>query len=311
MSEEFVLFSGTANPALSGQIARELGAPLAAAQVERFPDGEVSVRLGASVRRKDVFLIQSTSPPVDQHLVELLAFVDACRRGAAGQVIAVVPYFGYARSDKRVWRREPIMARVVADLLQAIGVDHLFTIDLHTPQIEGFFRVPVDGLTAVPTLCGVLADSLPTGTVVVAPDVGRVGLATAFANRLGVSVAVLHKRRESGSETQITHVVGTVRDRPCLIVDDIIASAGTISASIAALLEAGARPEITVAATHGLLVGEARQRLAHPAIREVLLTDTVPIDADDRLPLRVVTVSRLLAAAIRRYMANDSLAELF
>jgi ribose-phosphate pyrophosphokinase len=284
--------------------------PHAAAQVERFPDGEVAVRLGASVRRKDVFLIQPTSPPVDRHLVELLAFVDACRRAAADRVTAVVPYFGYARADKRVGRREPIMARVVADMLQTVGVDHLIAVDLHTPQIQGFFRIPVDGLTVVPTLSGALHDRLPEGTVVVAPDAGRVGLATAFANRLNAPLVVLHKRRESGAETRITHLVGNVRGQPCLIVDDIIATAGTISESIAALLDAGARPEITVAATHGLLVGDARERLANAAIRQVLVTDTVPVPEDERLPLRVVSIAPLLAAAIRRFLADGSLGDL-
>jgi ribose-phosphate pyrophosphokinase len=311
MAEDFVLFAGTANPVLAESIAYQLGVPLAARYVERFPDGEVSLHLAASVRRKQVFLIQPTSPPVDQHLMELLAFVDACRRGAAGRVTAVVPYFGYARADKRLGRREPIMARVVADLLHSVGIDHLVAVDLHTPQIEGFFRVPVDSLTAVPTLCGNLAERLPEGTVVVAPDAGRVGVATAYANRLGAPVVVLLKQRESGTETRVTHVVGEVRDRPCLIVDDMIATGGTIVESIAALLNAGAKPEITVAATHGLLVGDARDRLRHPAIRTVLVTDTVPLDECEGLPLRVVSVAPLVAGAIRRLLAAGSLSDVF
>ena len=310
-TEDVVLFSGTAHPALVTSVASELGVPLAARHAERFPDGEVSLQLAVSVRRKQVYLIQPTSPPVDQHLVELLAFVDACRRGAADRVTAIVPYFGYGRADKRVGRREPIMARVVADLLQSAGIDHLVAVDLHTPQIEGFFRVPVDTLTAVPTLCGSLIARLSEGTVVVAPDAGRLAVATAYANRLGAPVVVLHKRRESSTRTRVTHVVGEVRDRPCLIVDDMIATGGTIAESIAALLDAGARPEITVAATHGLFVGDARERLRHPAVRAVLVTDTVPIDECGLLPLHVVSVAPLIAGAIRRILADRSLGDLF
>lgn len=263
MTEEFALFTGTAHPALAASVARELGVLLAASTVNRFPDSEVSVRLDASVRGKEVFLVQPTAPPVDPHLVELLAFIDACRRGAAARITAVVPYFGYARADKRVANREPIMARMVADALQTTGVDHLVAVDLHTPQIEGFFHVPVDDLTAVPALCEAVASRLPDGAVVVSPDAGRVGLATAYANRLGAPVAVLHKRRESGSETRVTHLVGDVRDRPCLIVDDMIATGGTIMESVAALLEAGARPEITV----GCHARPVRRRRARPPQR--------------------------------------------
>ena len=311
MDDDFALFAGTAHPALAESIAAELGVRLAASHVERFPDGEVSVRIGGSVRGKEIFLIQPTSPPVDQHLVELLAFVDACRRGAAGPVTAIVPYFGYARSDKRVGRREAIMARVVADLLQSAGVDQVIAIDLHTPQIEGFFHIPVDTLTAVPTLSAALAPGLSPEAVVVAPDAGRVGLATIYANRLGVPVAVLHKRRESGAETRVTHLVGDVRDRPCVLIDDMIATGGTIIESVQVLLDAGARPEMRVVATHGLFVGAARERLAHPAIREVLVTDTVPQSAGEHLPLRVASVAPLLASAIRQFLADGSLEALF
>ncbi len=310
-TKDFALFTGTAHPALAAAVARELGVPLAASLVERFPDGEVSVRIGASVRGREVFLIQPTSPPVDPHLVELLALVDACRRGVAARVTAVVPYFGYARADKRVGRREPIMGRVVADMLETVGVDHLVTVDLHTPQIEGFFHIPVDALTAVPVLGAALAPLLPDDAVVVAPDAGRVALATAYANRLGAPVAVLHKRRESGVETHVTHLVGNVQDRPCLIVDDIIATGGTLVEGVDSLLAAGARPEITVAATHGLFVADARERLNHPAIREILVTDTAPVHTSQQPRVRVISVAPLLAAAMGRLLAANSLGDLF
>ena len=188
--------------------------------------------------------MQPTSPPVNEHLVELLALVDACRRASAAQITAIVPYFGYARSDKRHGRREPITASMVALLLQAVGVEHVVTIDLHAPQIEGFFHIPVDSLTAVPMLADALLGRLPDGIVIAAPDANAVRLASRYAHRLKTSVIVLHKQRESGTETKVTHPVGDVRDRPCLIVDDMISTGGTIAEAIEALLESGARPRV-------------------------------------------------------------------
>jgi ribose-phosphate pyrophosphokinase len=310
MTPDCLLFAGTANPALVAAIAAELGVRTASCAVERFPDGEVSVRLDESVRRREVFLVQPTAPPVNDHLVELLAFADACRRSAAGRITAIVPYFGYARSDKRHGRREPIAASLVARLLQAAGVDHVVTVDLHAAQIEGFFHIPVDSLTAVPSLCRALQDRIPAGAVVVSPDAGRVAMASDYAHRLGTAVVVLHKRRASGTETEVTHVVGDVRGRPCLIIDDMISTGGTIARAVEALLAAGAHPEITVAATHGLFVGEARARLGHEAVRRVLVTDTVAA-ADRAWPeLQIVSVAPLLAAAIRRFQADGSLGDL-
>ena len=298
MSERIVLFAGTANPSLAASVAAVLGVQLGACTVERFPDGELSVWLDDSVRRRDVFLVQPTGPPVNEHLVELLAFTDACRRAAAARFTAVVPYFGYARSDKRHGRRGPITASLVARLMETAGVDHIVTLDLHAAQIEGFFHIPVDELTAVPTLCDALQGGLSPETVVVSPDTGRVKMASEYAHRLGSSVAVLHKRRVSGTETEVTHVVGDVSGRPCLIVDDMIATGGTIATGVAALLAAGARPEITVAATHGLFIGDAAANLSHPAIREVVVTDSL---ASTRSwpRLRIASIASLLASAIR------------
>jgi ribose-phosphate pyrophosphokinase len=311
MTHNFILFAGTSNPVLSRAIAAELGARPGACHVERFPDGETAVRIDEPVRGREVILVQSTAPPVNDHLVELLAFADALRRAAAARVTAVVPYFGYARADKRHGRREPITASLVARLIQAAGVDHVVTIDLHAAQIEGFFQIPVDSLTAVPTLCRSLRDRLPPGFVVVSPDAGRVTTASDYAFRLGTSVVVLHKRRVSGTETEVTHVVGDVRDRPCLVIDDMISTGGTIARAVEALLAAGARPEITVAATHGLFVGGARARLSVEAVREVVVTDTVAF-ADAPWPkLTVASVGPLLVAAIRRLRADGSLGDLY
>lgn len=309
--KDLILFAGTANPALAAAIAAELGIRPAACTVDRFPDGETAVQLGESVRGRDVFLVQPTGPPVNDHLIELLACADACRRSAAGRIIAIVPYFGYARSDKRHGRREPINASLVARLMQTAGIDHLVTLDLHADQIEGFFQIPVDSLTAVPTLCQTLRDRLPPEAVVVSPDAGRVKMATKYADRLGAPVVVLHKRRASSTETAVTHVVGDVRGRACLIIDDMISTGGTLARAIEALLAAGARPEFTIAAIHGLFIGEAVARLSHDAVRRVFITDTTAQTLGAWPRLEVVSVAPLLAAAIRQIRADGSLGDLF
>lgn len=309
--KEFIIFAGTANPALAEAIGRELGVQVGACVIDHFPDGEVAVELREPVRRKAVFLVQPTSPPVNDHLVELLALADASRRAAAAHITAMVPYFGYSRSDKRHGRREPITGRVMADLLEAVGIAHVVTVDLHTPQVEGFFHVPVDGLTAVPTLSRALRERLPPDLVVVSPDAGRVRMATHYAECLGAPVIVLHKRRQSGTRTEVTHVVGDVTGRPCLIVDDIIATGGTVEQAVTALLAAGARPEILVAATHGLLLDGARDRLSHPSVRDVFVTDTVAVVQEGWPHLRVVSISPLIAGALERFLADGSIGDLY
>lgn len=310
MTKDFAIFAGTANPSLAEMVARELDVLLGACAVEQFPDGETSVRLDEPVRGREVFIVQPTQPPVNEHLVELLAFADACRRASAARITAIVPYFGYARSDKRHGRREPITASMVADLMQAVGIGHVVTVDVHAPQIESFFRVPVDNLMAMTVLSSALRDQLSRDVVVVSPDAGRVQMATDFAHRLKTTVVVLHKQRESGTETEVTHLVGDVRGRACLIVDDMISTGGTISNSIEALLEAGALPEITVAATHGLFLQGARDKLTQRAVREVVVTDTVPVHEQNWSQLRVVSIAPLIAAAIRRFLADGSLSDL-
>jgi ribose-phosphate pyrophosphokinase len=309
VGEPFVVFTGSANPELGAAVARDLGARPGACSVDRFPDGEVAVRLLEPVRRREVFLLQPTSPPVNDHLVELLALADACRRAAAARITAIVPYFGYGRADKRPSRREPITGRIVADLLEAVGVNHVVTVDPHTPQMEGFFRVPVDALTAAPTLCAALRDRLPQDAVVVAPDVGRVPLASRYARCLGLPVIVLHKQREGGAETVVTHVVGDAWGRGCLIVDDIISTGGTVVESIRALLAAEARPEFLVAATHGLLLPGARDRLQRAGVLELNVTDTVPATGGGWPPVRIVSVAPLIACAVRDGLAGESAGE--
>jgi ribose-phosphate pyrophosphokinase len=309
--EDIILFAGTSNPALAQAIAQSLHIPLGACHAERFPDGEVAVQLLESVRQKSVFILQSTSPPVNDHLVELMAFSDACRRSAAAHITAIIPYFGYARSDKRHGRREPIAASMLADVLQTVGINHVMTLDLHTAQIEGFFRIPVDSLTAVPTFCEVLRDRLPPDVVVVSPDTGRVQMATQYAQRLNSSVVVLHKQRISGTETVVTRVVGEVRDRPCLIIDDMISTGGTLARSIDALLAAGARPEIVIAATHGLFIIGARDKLTHDSVCNIFVSDTIACPVADWPPLQVVSIAPVIASAIQRFTVHGSMSDLF
>jgi ribose-phosphate pyrophosphokinase len=300
VADAFTILCGNASRSLAAAVADSVGVPLGAAVVERFPDGEVSVEIRDPVRDKDVFVIQSTAPPVNDHLMELLAIVDACRRASAGRIFAVIPYFGYARSDKRRDRREPISARLVADLLQTAGTDHIITIDLHASQIEGFFRIPVDSLTAVSILCDALRRRLPGDAVVVSPDAGRLKMATDYAQALGTPVVLLHKTRETGADTHVTHLVGDVRERSCLIVDDMISTGGTIIEAVAKLLEMGARPDIAVAATHGVLLGGAKAKLASVPIGDLFVTDSIERQPGPWPHLHVVSVAPFLGNAIRR-----------
>ncbi|MCU1337193.1 MAG: phosphoribosylpyrophosphate synthetase [Bryobacterales bacterium] len=301
-SNSFTILAGTANPPLAAAIARELGVALGACAVGRFPDGEVMVQLHDPVRRKDVFLVQPTSSPVNDHLMELLAMADACRRAAAASITAIVPYFGYGRADKRHGRREPITGRVVADLLQVVGISHVVTVDLHTPQIEGFFHAPVDSLTAVPILCEALSDRVSPDWLIVSTDVGRVQMAACYAQCLGLPVVILRKRRNSASQTEVTHIVGDVSNRSCLLVDDIVSTGGTLAESITALLKAGARPDIIIAVTHGLLLPGAREKLDHPAVREVFVTDSVGVPREGWPALHVVSIAPLIAGALERLL---------
>jgi ribose-phosphate pyrophosphokinase len=304
-TSDLVVVPGSAHRHLARQLAASLDVPQLQVEMERFPDGELTVRLLDSPRGRTAVIVQPTGPPVDQHVIELLALADACRRGAASRVIAVVPYFGYARGDRRAGERRPIMASLVAHLLEAAGVAHVITVDLHAPQIEGFFEIPLDDLVAYPVLLAAVRESLATeagsnGIAVVSPDLGRLVLATKIADELQTNVAVVHKRRASGSEAHGLQVVGEVVGRSCLIIDDMITTGGTIRGCVEALLQAGARPEMFVAATHGLFTRGAADRLRHPAIRRVWITDTLPQAQATRVPRMVVPIAPLLADALAR-----------
>lgn len=303
------LFSGNANLPLAEAVAKALDTTLGEAMVERFPDGEVRVRLHESVRGCDVYLLQPTAPPVNDNLMELLLMADAVRRSSAARINAVVPYFGYARQDKQTLGREPVSAKLVAGLLEQVGIHRIIAIDLHAPQIQGFFNIPVDALSAV-RLFGhhLLSHQLTDNAVVVSPDAGRAEEARRLSERLGLPFAMLAKRRTGPTETQVTYVIGDVVGKRPLIVDDIISTGGTIRRGVEALVAAGALPEAIVMATHPVLVGPARENLAHPAIREVIFTDTIPLNAG--FGYTILSTAPLLAQAIEHVHTNRSISTL-
>ena len=307
LPDSVALFAGTANRPLAAAIGNALGIALGDCTIERFPDGEVAVELEESVRGRDVFVVQPTAPPVNDHLGELLVFADACRRADAKRVTAIVPYFGYARSDKREGRRVPVTARAVADLMEAVGIDHVVTLDAHTPQLEGFFHVPIDNLSAVNLLCDALGSRLSTEAVIVSPDLGGVKRATQYGERLARPVAICVKRRTSGTAVAVSQVIGDVRDKRCVIVDDMITTGGTIAEAVSALRAQGAADISTVAATHGVLVPGAREKLCAAGVREVLVSDSIEVDVTAEPRLTRVTVAPLLAAVVRRLVSGESL----
>ncbi|HMA25323.1 MAG TPA: ribose-phosphate pyrophosphokinase [Gemmatimonadaceae bacterium] len=306
------LFAGSACTRLAVAVERELGLRFSVCTSERFPDGEVSVRLDEPVRGRDVIVLAPTSPPVNDHVVELLAIADACRRADAARVVAIVPYFGYARSDRRDGRRTPIMASLVANLIERAGIDHVVTVDVHTPALEGFFRIPVDNLTAIPVLATALQRRVPADAVIVAPDLGAVRLANRYATQLGLPVAVCHKRRIGGAEVTIGRVTGDVAGRRCVIIDDMISTGGTIAESVRALEDAGALPNAIVAATHAVFAPGALDKIAEAGVRELLVTDSIEPHGDTapRPTVEVVSIASLVATAIRRLVEGGSLREL-
>lgn len=306
-----VLFAGSASERLARGVERVLNARFTSCTAERFPDGEVAIALDEPVRDRETIILQATCAPVNDHLVELLALVDACRRAAASRIVAVMPYFGYARSDRRDGRRTPITASLVASLLQTAGVDQVVTLDIHTPAIEGFFHVPVDNITAVPLIVEQLRTEVPRDAVVVSPDLGAVRLANRYAQLLELPTAVCHKQRLSGTEVMINRITGDVFGRPCLIVDDMIATGSTIVESVRALRHAGALAEITVAATHAVFVSGAVDKLEEAGVQRLVVTDSItPSSHPGALQPRSVSIAPLVATAIRRLLEGGSLREL-
>jgi ribose-phosphate pyrophosphokinase len=303
------LVAGTANPALARMVAAELGTRCVTAGVERFPDGELRPTVGA-VRGADVYIIQPTGPPVSENLVELLLMIDACRRAGAERVTAVVPYFCYARQDRRGSAGDAVGAKVVADVIAAAGADRLVVVDPHTAALEAMFAIPVEMLTAVPILATAIRSTLPADAVVVAPDLGATKLAEHFAVLLHAPVAVVRKSRVSGSTVHAEELVGDVAGRSTVIVDDMISTGGTIEAAIRVLTAYGAVPDVVVVATHGLLVGPAAERLRHPALRRLVVTDSTAVSEGLALPIHVQSIAALLADAVGRLHRCEPLDEL-
>ncbi len=306
------LFTGNGNPALAQEIAGVLEAPLADLAIFRFADGEIGVRIDESVRGEDVFVIQPTAPPVNENLMELLVIVDALRRASAARITAVLPYFGYARQDRKMRPREPISAKLVANLLTTAGVNRILTVDLHAGQIWGFFDIPVDHLQARMILGDHFVRKGMTNLVVVSPDVGGVPRAREFARQLGAPIAIIDKRRDRPNQVkEVVHVIGKVYRKTAILVDDIIDTGGTITMGAQALLKRGVA-RVYACATHAILSGPALQRIVSSPIEELLVTNTVPL-APETIPekITVLSVAPLIAEAILRIHREHSLSELF
>jgi len=308
-----MLFAGSGNPDLAARIAEVLGIPLGGLKISRFADSEIYVKFEESVRGADVFLIQPTCPPIDQNLVELLVLVDALRRASAGSITVVLPYYGYARQEKKDAPREPITAKLIANLVTTAGADHIVAMDLHADAIQGFFDIPVDHLTALRVITDYLAEKYKGGDiVVVSPDEGRVKKVRRVAGRLDAPMAVGYKTHPEHGISDITHLAGSVRGKCCIVYDDMISSGGSINEIVDTLLEHGAQPNVVVACTHALLVGPALERLSRPEIAELIITDTIPQPSEKRLnKTTVLSVAPIFAEAISRIWSDESVSSLF
>lgn len=306
------LFSGNANRELAEAIAVGLGTRLGAARLSRFSDGEMFCQIEENVRGVHSYVIQPTCSPVNDNLIELLIMVDALRRASAGSITAVLPYYGYARQDRKMAPRTPISSRLVADLLQTAGVSRVLCVDLHAAQIQGFFSVPFDHLFALPVfLEDYLKTSFDQRAVFVSPDAGGVERARAYSKRLGASLAIIDKRRARANESEVMHLIGDVKDRDCIIIDDLIDTGGTLCNAARAVMDKGAR-RVVACATHGVFSGPALQRIEDSPLDEVVVTNSIPASKDKRCSkIKYLSIARLLAEAIRRIDANDSVSSLF
>ncbi|MDD2310142.1 MAG: ribose-phosphate pyrophosphokinase [Desulfuromonadaceae bacterium] len=313
MYDKIKIFSGNSNPDLAQSICDSLGVTLGTARVRRFSDGEVMVEIGENVRGRDVYVVQSTCAPTNDNLMELLVITDALKRASAATITAVIPYYGYARQDRKAAPRTPITAKLVADLITTAGVNRVVTIDLHAGQIQGFFNIPVDNLYAAPVILNYLKDRFSGEQVVmVSPDAGGTERARAFAKRLEYSLAVIDKRRTGPNVAEVMHLIGDVRGKIAVILDDMIDTAGTLTQAAKALKANGAKA-VYACATHGVLSGPAIERINASEIEEVVLTDTIPGGNRDNLTskIKVLSVADLLAEAIRRIHEDESVSSLF
>ena len=311
LSSELAILSGNANPALATAICRALKVPLVDSLVDRFSEGEIRLKINENVRGKDVFIVQPTCPPTNDNLMELLIMLDALKRASARRATAVIPYFGYARQDRKDQPRVPITAKLVANLITTAGANRVLTMDLHAGQIQGFFDIPMDHLYAVTVFEQHIQRKRLKSIVVVSPDVGGIKMARAYAKRLGAALAVVDKRRDSPETTEVMHILGEVKGKTCLLVDDLIATGSSLVEAASALERAGAIA-VYACVTHPVLSGPARSRIASSCLKELLVTDTIPIPKEKRHPkITVLSVAPLLSEAIRRIHYEQSISSLF
>ena len=314
--KEVKVFTGNANPALAESICTYLHKPLGKADIKRFADGECSVSILEPVRGADVFLVQSTCKPVNDNLMELLIMVDAMRRASAGRITAVLPYFGYARQDRKAKSRDPISAKLVANMIEAAGADRVLIMDLHAAQIQGFFDIPTDNLKGAPLFANYYIEKFGKGNpdvMVVSPDVGSVARARQFAMKLGVNMAIVDKRREVANKSEVMNIIGSVKDKTVIILDDMVDTAGSLCGAAKALMDIGEAKEIYACATHGVLSDPALERIEASPIKELKLLDTIPFPADKPQIAKInyVSVAPLFAEAIERIYEEVSISPLF
>ncbi|MBW2171655.1 MAG: ribose-phosphate pyrophosphokinase [Deltaproteobacteria bacterium] len=307
-----VLFAGNSNPELANDVCRHIGIKLGDAEIRRFSDGEIQIEVRENVRGKDVFILQSTCTPVNDHLVELLLMMDAFKRSSAQRITAVIPYYGYARQDKKVAPRVPITAKLVADLIETAGANRVITMDLHAGQIQGFFNVPVDNLFAAPVLLQHIKNNFKNDTVIVSPDAGGAERARAFAKRLNALLAIIDKRRDAPNQAKAMNVVGDVDGKTAVILDDMVDTAGTLTQAALALKERGAS-KVHACASHAVLSGPAIERINESEIETLVVTNTIPITehAKGCDKVRVLSVSKLFGEAIHRSHTGSSISSLF
>ncbi len=307
----YKIFAANSHPELAEEISSIIGKPLGDAKVSKFSDGEICVGLGESVRGCDCFIIQSTCDPVNDNLMELLIMIDAMKRASAGRISAVMPYYGYARQDRKAKARDPITAKLVADMLVAAGADRVVTMDLHAAQIQGYFTIPVDHLVGLPLLGKYFEKEDPKDLVIVSPDHGSVPRARNMAEPLGCPIAIVDKRRPEPNKSEIMNIIGDIKDKNCILVDDMIDTAGTITNAANALKNLGAK-SVRACATHAVLSGPAIERIKDSAIEELVLLNTMPIPEEKMLPnMKVISVGPLFAEAINRIHTNGSISKLF
>lgn len=313
--KDIKIFAGNSSKNVAAHIAKELGLPLGSSDVVTFSDGEISVSIKESVRGSDVFVVQSTSQPVNTHLMELLIMIDALKRASAGRITAVIPYFGYARQDRKAKARDPISAKLVADIICKAGADRVLTMDLHAAQIQGFFDIPVDHLLGVPILAPYFEEKFKDckdDVMVVSPDLGSVTRARNFASRLDVNLAIVDKRRQRANVCEVMNIIGNVEGKRVIIVDDMIDTAGTLCNAAKAILEIGGAKEVYACATHGVLSGPAIQRLQESVIKELVLLDTIELPEEKKIDkIKILPVAPVFAEAIERIYEDKPVSPLF